>query len=222
MRKYSGVLVLAFLCQILMAQPPAQLPAGFKPIQSGKWPLERKLYTICPPGHSLWYYYNNKRTIWKGIKYYSGTDYDPRQEVIFFRKDSILSPTHSFLAMVMVNWGNEKIKEKPKNKEQFKNLVEGIVLENYRELKYTKSEFSEDKKFGEWCIRHDIESEDPKAENKGLNPFLILRMIGYVFIYPKDNNDWIYVMFSERSNPKELDPKYFGEAEKFFQCLVLK
>jgi hypothetical protein len=79
-----------------------------------------------------------------------------------------------------------------------------------------------DNRFGKYCIRYYIETEDHGAANKEGEEPLIMRIYGYRFFHPIKKNVLIDIAYSERGKPQELDRFFKKTADVFFEGFSVK
>jgi hypothetical protein len=77
-------------------------------------------------------------------------------------------------------------------------------------------------RFFTYSVKYSVVSEDYGAANKGNNPFLVLKLYGYIFIHPNFENVIIDISYSERGKVSEIDPDFKTTAKKFIEGMKLK
>ena len=166
--------------------------------------FERRGYSILPPAGDGWYYVDQEEVGIFSLAFGKKTD----------------SPTHTFSGLIAEIHSNAQFE----NPGEFLNLMKKSkeLDADPRRFKMFKDEFNLDPKFGDYCVKYSSVSEDHGATNKGNDPFLVLKLYGYIFIHPNYGNEIIDISYSERGKVSEIDPDFEIAAKKFIEGMKLK
>jgi hypothetical protein len=174
-------------------------------VENPNVPLERPGYSVLPPAGANWTY--------------TADTPGGRFNLNFFKK--IPDPAfHSLVAGIIETPTNASF-ESPKEFEMFARKVIEVALSPNR-YRLLEKRFELDTKFGQYCIKYYIKTEDRRAVNRGNEPFLLFVDYGYAFVHPNNPNLMIQTSYSERGRPFEIRPELNREAEAFFDGIRMK
>ena len=175
-----------------------------KQIKDPNKPFERPSYSVLPPPGDGWIYADQNQVGIFNLAF--GKKFD--------------SPTHTLSGLVVEIHSSAQFE----NPEEFLNYIKKSkeLDADPRRFKMFEDEFNLDPKFGEYSVKYSSASEDYGAANKGNDPFLILKLYGYIFIHPNFENVIIDISYSERGKVSEIDPDFKTTAKKFIEGIKLK
>ena len=177
--------------------------SSLKQIKDPNKSFERPSYSVLPPPGDGWVYADQDQA---GIFYLAfGKKFD--------------SPTLTLSGLVTEIHSSAQFGDP----EEFLNYIKKSkkLDANPRRFKMFEDEFNLDPKFGEYSVKYSTVSEDYGAPNKGNNPFLVLKLYGYIFIHPNFENLIIDISYSERGKVSEIDPDFKTTAKKFIEGMKL-
>src|SRR6266849_5621794 len=90
---------------------------------------------------------------------------------------------------------------------------------NPARFKLLESHCQPDPRFGDYCVKFHLRSQDYGAHVGGA--VLVLDMDGYLFRHPQATNHVVMAFWSERGRSDELDPSLQEGAERFINDLQL-
>ncbi|SRR6266851_4796474 len=93
------------------------------------------------------------------------------------------------------------------------------ITANPARFKLLESHCEPDPRFGDYCVKFRIKSQDYGAHEGG--SVLTLDMGGYLFRHPQATNHVVTVFWSERGRSDELDPSLKDAGERFIDNLQL-
>jgi hypothetical protein len=197
--KMKNILSILLLSLLVVTARSERLE--FEPIGSGIQ-LEAIYFSILSPKGDQWYWNNTYR---KGFN------------VMIFTKEG-KSKTLTYVAQVTEFYDTDRSFSSPK---AFLDHYSKKVAEGKR-YKILSEESHLDNRFGKYCIRYYIETEDHGAANKEGEEPLIMRIYGYRFFHPIKKNVLIDIAYSERGKPQELDRFFKKTADVFFEGFSVK
>ncbi|HKI99775.1 MAG TPA: hypothetical protein VKB51_14970 [bacterium] len=84
-----------------------------------------------------------------------------------------------------------------------------------------QTDLEADSRFGPYCVRYRLQSEDHGAVNRGEAPFLVQRSIGLICFHPKQPQRLVHISYTERSLPDEGDATFAKDADRYISGLRL-
>ena len=121
------------------------------------------------------------------------------------------SPTHSFSAMVISEFINEKFE----TRDQLQNYVNKVRTTDIDSTRFKVIEFESavDDTFTAWCIRYRIKHTDRDAV-LSRNRTLLVEDFGVTCLHPEKKNLMVDIGYSERGRAAELSAELSAELRK--------
>lgn len=178
--------------------------SGVRTVTDPHLPLERPSYSVLPPPGDGWRYMSQEQV--------------GRFDLSFGKRSS--SPTHTWVATVTETHSLASFRDPA----EFLKFVQQSAKAGTDPRRFTlvAAKFELDNRFGAYSVRKVAEAEDRAAVNARGEPFLVLRILGQVFVHPHFGNLIISIDYSERGKRDELDPTFEASANQFLDGLRLK